>query len=161
MTIAVGDKMPESKFWTMTAEGVTEMTTDQIFAGRKVVLFAVPGAFTSTCSRTHLPGFLEHAEAIKARGVDTVACVSVNDVHVMEAWASSAGASGRIMFLADGNGDFAKAIGLDTDLSHVGLGLRSRRYAMIVDDGTVSWMHVEEPGAQPVESGGEHVLSLL
>lgn len=161
MTISVGDKLPEAALRTMTAEGVTELSTEQIFAGRKVVLFAVPGAFTRTCSQAHLPGFLNHAEAIKGKGVDTIACLSVNDIHVMDAWAKSAGNDGSIMFLADGNGDFTRAVGLEVDLSHVGFGVRSKRYAMIVEDGTVTWMHVDAPGAQPVESGGEHVLSLL
>ncbi len=161
MPIAVGDKLPEATFRTMTAEGVTEMTTDQVFSGRKVVLFAVPGAFTSTCSRAHLPGFLKNADAMRAKGVDTIACVSVNDVHVMEAWANVAGNDGRIMFLADGNAEFTRAVGLEVDLSHVGFGVRSKRYAMIVDDGIVTWMHIEAAGAQPIESGGDHVLSLL
>src|SRR6185369_13113707 len=114
--IKVGDRLPEAEFVTMTADGTQRFTTDTVFAGRKVVLFAVPGAFTPTCSMNHLPGFVKEVDAIKAKGVDTIACTAVNDVHVMNAWARSSGADGKILMLADGNGSFAKAIGLEFDL---------------------------------------------
>src|SRR5215216_2789157 len=125
MAIKVGDRVPTGTFTVMTAEGPKPKTTDELFAGKKVVLFAVPGAFTPTCSNNHLPGYVENHDAIIARGVDTIAVVSVNDVHVMGAWARFSGGEGKVQFLADGSGDFARAIGLDTDLSAAGMGLRS------------------------------------
>jgi peroxiredoxin len=161
MTIKTGDKLPDVSFTTMTAEGPTMLTTADVFGGRKVVLFAVPGAFTPTCHMKHLPGFIERADEIKAKGVDTIACVSVNDVFVMDAWAKSTGAGNKILFLADGNGDFAGAIGMDLDAAGFGMGTRSKRYAMIVDDGTVSALNVEPAPGQAVESGAEKLIDLL
>ncbi len=160
MTISVGDKLPDTTFKTMTPDGAKPITTAEIFAGKKVVLFAVPGAFTPTCSNNHLPGYLENRDAILARGVDTIAVVAVNDVHVMGAWARFTGGEGKILYLADGNGDFAKAIGLDADYSGGGMGLRSKRFAMIVDDGKVTALNVEtKPGVD--ESGAAHILGQL
>ena len=145
--ISVGDKLPEVTFKTMTPDGAKDLKTDDIFAGKRVVLFGVPGAFTPGCSNTHLPGYLENHDAILARGVDTIAVVAVNDHHVMGAWARFTGGEGKILFLADGNGDFAKAVGLDNDLSAGGMGLRSKRFSMIVDDGKVTALNVEpKPG---------------
>jgi len=160
MTIAVGEKLPDTTFKRMTADGDKPITGDAIFAGKKVVLFGVPGAFTPTCSNNHLPGYLENHDAILARGVDTIAVVSVNDVHVMGAWARFTGGEGKILFLADGSGDFAKAVGLDNDLSAAGMGLRSKRFSMIVDDGKVTAINVEtKPGVD--ESGAAHILGQL
>src|SRR5436190_17844740 len=130
MTIKVGDKLPQSDFLMMTADGMQKVSTDTIFAGKKVVLFAVPGAFTPTCSMNHLPGYLENYETILSKGIDKVAVVSVNDVWVMSEWARHTKADGKIEFLADGNGDFTRAVGLDADMAVAGLGLRSRRYSM-------------------------------
>ncbi|MER9235201.1 peroxiredoxin [Mesorhizobium sp. M0622] len=160
MTISVGDKLPNATFKTMTADGAKPITTGEIFLGKKVVLFGVPGAFTPTCSNNHLPGYLDNYDAILARGVDTIAVVSVNDVHVMGAWARFSGGEGKILYLADGNGDFAKSVGLDADLSGGGMGLRSRRFSMIVDDGKVTSLNVEtKPGVD--ESGAAHILGQL
>ncbi len=160
MTIAIGDKLPQVEFLTMTGDGQQKVSTDVIFAGRKVVLFAVPGAFTPTCSMNHLPGFLNNIDAIKARGVDTIACVTVNDVHVVNAWARHAGVDGKIVMLADGNGEFAKAVGLSFDLSVAGMGVRSKRYSMIVDDGVVKALNVEDKSGVNV-SGAETILEQL
>ncbi|MGB8526059.1 MAG: peroxiredoxin [Rhodoplanes sp.] len=153
MSIKVGDRIPEAKFRVMGEGGPAWKTTDEVFKGKKVVLFAVPGAFTPTCHINHLPGFLKNADAIKAKGVDTIAVTGVNDVFVMDAWKKATGAEGKIEFLADGNGDFAKAIDLALDASGAGLGLRSRRYAMLVEDGVVKKLSVEsEPGKAEVSS---------
>jgi len=160
MTLSIGDKIPQATFMTMTAEGAGPITSDSLFAGKKVVLFAVPGAFTPTCSAKHVPGFVTHADALKAKGVDTVACVSVNDVFVMAAWGKDQNAGDAVMMLADGNGTFAEDIGLTMDGSGFGMGKRSQRYAMIVDDGTVTGLYVEEPGAFHVSSA-EYVLEQL
>jgi peroxiredoxin len=160
MTIKVGDKLPKAEFTTMTADGQQKLSTDAIFSGRKVVLFAVPGAFTPTCSMNHLPGFVQNVAAIKAKGIDTVACVAVNDVFVMDAWGKASGANGNIMMLADGNGDFARALGLEFDLTQAGLGKRSKRYSMIVDNGVVKALNVEDkPGVNV--SGADTVLTQL
>jgi peroxiredoxin len=160
MTISVGDKLPEATFKTMTADGAKPITTAEIFSGKKVVLFAVPGAFTPTCSNNHLPGYLENRDAILGRGVDTIAVVAVNDVHVMGAWARFTGGEGKILYLADGNGDFAKSIGLDADYSGGGMGRRSKRFSMIVEDGKVTALNVEtKPGVD--ESGAAHILGQL
>ncbi|WP_419696260.1 peroxiredoxin [Mesorhizobium muleiense] len=160
MMIAVGDKLPQATFKTMTADSAKAITTAEIFSGKKVVLFAVPGAFTPTCSNNHLPGFLDNYDAILARGVDAIAVVAVNDVHVMGAWARFSGGEGKILYLADGNGDFVKSIGLDADLSGGGMGLRSKRFSMIVDDGKVAALNVEtKPGVD--ESGAAHILGQL
>jgi peroxiredoxin len=160
MTIKIGDKLPKADLTNMTADGPQKLSTDTIFSGRKVVLFGVPGAFTPTCSMNHLPGFVNQVAAIKAKGVDTVACVSVNDVHVMNAWGKHAGADGKIMMLADGNGEFAKACGLDADYSQFGMGGRNKRYSMIVDDGVVKALNVEDkPGVNV--SGADTILAQL
>jgi peroxiredoxin len=135
MTIQKGDSLPDATFTVMTADGPAPKTTKEIFGGRKVVLFAVPGAFTPTCHKNHMPGYVTNAEAIKAKGVDAIAVTGVNDVFVMNAWAEATGGKGLIEFLADGSGAFAKAVGLDLDLSQRGLGIRSKRYAMVVEDG--------------------------
>ncbi|NVO17871.1 MAG: peroxiredoxin [Rhodoplanes sp.] len=155
MPIQVGDRIPEAKFRVITAAGPAWTTTDEVFKGKTVVLFAVPGAFTPTCSNNHLPGFLEHADAIKAKGVDTIAVTSVNDAFVMNAWMKASGAEGKIEFLADGNGDFAKAVDMTLDISAGGLGLRSKRYAMLVEDGVVKKLTVEpEAGKAELTSAG-------
>jgi glutaredoxin/glutathione-dependent peroxiredoxin len=160
MTIKAGDRLPHAEFITMTADGQQKISTDVVFSGRKVVLFAVPGAFTPTCSMNHLPGFLKEAQAIKAKGVDTIACTSVNDAHVMNAWAKHSGADGKVLMLADGNGAFAKALGLNVDLNQAGMGERSRRYSMIVEDGVVKAVNVEDkPGVNV--SGAETILQQL
>jgi glutaredoxin/glutathione-dependent peroxiredoxin len=152
MTIKVGDKIPSVKLRHMTAEGPKEITTDEIFKGKKVVLFAVPGAFTPTCSAKHLPGFVEKAAQIKAKGVDTIACIAVNDAFVMGAWGKAQSTDGKIQMLADGNGDFARAVDLEMDGSGFGLGKRSKRYAMVVQDGVVKTLNIENPGAFEVSS---------
>jgi len=158
--IKVGDKLPKVEFNSKTADGDQKLSTDVVFAGRKVVLFAVPGAFTPTCSMNHLPGYLAHFDEIKAKGVDTIACTAVNDAHVMAAWGKHSGADGKIVMLADGNGAFAKACGLDKDLSAAGMGLRSARYSMIVDDGVVKALNVETERGVNV-SGAETILEQL
>jgi glutaredoxin/glutathione-dependent peroxiredoxin len=145
MAIKVGDKIPSVKLKTMKDGKMSDISTDEIFRGKKVVLFAVPGAFTPTCSMQHLPGFVEKAGAIRAKGVDTIACVSVNDAFVMGAWGKDKGADGKVLMLADGNGEFAKAVGLDFDGSGIGFGLRSQRYALVVQDGVVKHVAVEQP----------------
>ena len=160
MTIKVGDALPEANFMTLGADGPEPVTTAQIFAGKKVALFAVPGAFTPTCSAKHLPGFKENVEAFKAKGVDAIACTSVNDVFVMAAWAKDQGVTNEMQMLADGNGAFAKAIGLELDASGFGMGGRSQRYAMIVNDGTVEALHVEEGGEFRVSSA-DYILENL
>jgi peroxiredoxin len=158
--IKVGDPIPNVTVTAATADGPEAMETDAIFKGHKVVLFAVPGAFTPTCSARHLPGFVEHAEAIKAHGVDTIACIAVNDVFVMSAWAKDQETAGKILMLADGSGDFAKAMGLELDLVARGLGVRSQRYALIAEDGVVTFLGVEEGGAFEA-SKAETVLAAL
>jgi len=152
MTIKVGDRIPSAKLRHMTAEGPKEISTDEIFKGKKVVLFAVPGAFTPTCSAKHLPGFVQNAQAIKAKGIDTIACVAVNDAFVMGAWGKAQNTDGKVQMLADGNGTFTKELGLEMDGSGFGLGTRSKRYAMVVDDGVVKQLNVENPGAFEVSS---------
>ena len=160
MTIKIGDNLPDVGFNMLTADGEQKMSMEVIFAGRKVVLFAVPGAFTPTCSHNHLPGFLAQFEAIKAKGVDTIACTSVNDVFVMTAWAKHSGADGKILMLADGNAEFAKACGLERDLTASHMGLRSRRYSMIVDNAVVTQLNVESKSGVNV-SGAETILTQL
>ncbi|HWJ75278.1 MAG TPA: peroxiredoxin [Kaistia sp.] len=160
MTISVGERLPDAKFRMMTPDGVVEKTTAEIFGGKKVVLFAVPGAFTPTCHNNHLPGYLDQGDAIKAKGVDEIAVVAVNDVFVMNAWAKATGGEGKMLFLADGAGAFTKSLGLDVDLGPAGLGVRSRRYAMVVEDGVVSALNVEDAPGVTV-SGAAAVLDLL
>ncbi len=161
MSISVGDKLPEATFLTMTAEGPTQMSTADVFDGRKVVLFAVPGAFTPTCHMKHLPGFVTHAADLKAKGVDTIACVAVNDVFVLNAWADQSGAKDAVTFLADGSATFTNAIGMELDASGVGLGIRSQRYAMLVDDGVVKVLNVEEAASSAEASSAEKILAAL
>ncbi|WP_311029328.1 peroxiredoxin [Mesorhizobium koreense] len=161
MTIKVGDKLPQATFKTMTEDGAKDITTADIFAGKKVVLFAVPGAFTPTCSNNHLPGYLENHDAIIAKGVDRIAVVAVNDHHVMGAWARFTGGEGKILYLADGNGDFIRSLGLETDLSKGGLGLRSQRFSMIVEDGTVKALNIEDSPGKAVTSGAATLMEQL
>jgi peroxiredoxin len=161
MTISVGDKLPEATFNIMTAEGPSQVTASELFDGRKVVLFAVPGAFTPTCHMKHLPGFVSHAAELKAKGVDTIACTAVNDVFVMNAWAEQSGAKDKITFLADGSANFAKAIGMDLDASGLGMGIRSKRYSMLVDDGVVKVINEEEAPGNAEVSSAETILAAL
>lgn len=159
MAISVGDRLPDVKLVKATDEGPQQVEAKDYFAGRKVALFAVPGAFTPTCSAKHLPGFVENADELKAKGVDEIACTSVNDPFVMGAWNKADGAQ-SITMLADGNGDFAKAIGLEMDASGFGMGQRSQRYSMLVDDGVVRELNVEAPGDFSVSSA-EHLLGQM
>jgi peroxiredoxin len=147
MAVQVGDKVPSTTLQHMTDGGPADISSDEVFAGKKVVLFALPGAFTPTCSAKHLPGFVQQAAAIKAKGVDTIACLSVNDAFVMGAWGKDQGVGDTVLMLADGSADFTKAMGLELDLDSRGFGLRSQRYAMIVDDGVVTALNVEDGGA--------------
>jgi peroxiredoxin len=160
MSIQVGDRMPEGNFSVMTSDGPATMSTEELFAGDKVVLFAVPGAFTPTCSMQHLPGYVEHAEAILGKGVDTIGCMSVNDVFVMDAWGKDIGTGNKVVMLADGNATYTQALGLELDASGFGMGTRSQRFAIVVDDGVVSQLHVEAPGEFKV-SAAEAVLENL
>jgi len=159
MTIKVGDKLPESTFYIIGENGPESMASDKVFAGKKVVLFAVPGAFTPTCSQAHVPGFVVSADDIKAKGVDTIVCMSVNDPFVMKAWGEQSNAE-ELLMLSDGNGEFTKAIGLDADMSVVGLGTRCGRFAMIANDGVVEHLAIEEPRAFEVSSA-EAILAAL
>ncbi len=152
MAIQVGDKVPSTTLQHMTTGGPADISTDEVFGGKKVVLFALPGAFTPTCSVKHLPGFVRQAEAIKAKGVDTIACLSVNDAFVMGAWGKDQGVGDKVLMLADGSADFTKALGLELDLNSRGFGLRSQRFAMIVDDGVVTAVNVEQGGEFKVSS---------
>lgn len=161
MTIALGEKLPEATFKEKTADGPVEVTTSGLFAGKKVVLFAVPGAFTPTCTLNHLPGYIENRDAILARGVDDIAVVAVNDWHVMGAWAQQSNALGKIHFLADFDASFTKAMGLDIDLSGGGLGVRSKRYSMLVEDGVVKSLNIEESPGQATVSGAAAMLEQL
>jgi peroxiredoxin len=160
MSIKVGEKIPSATLMQMKDGGPKPVKTDDLFAGKKVVVFALPGAFTPTCSAKHLPGFVQNADAIKAKGVDAIACVSVNDAFVMGAWGEQQKVGDKIMMLADGNGELTKALGLELDGSRFGMGKRSQRFAMIVDNGVVKELNVEEPGAFAVSSA-EHVLKQL
>ncbi len=160
MTVNVGDKIPSATLMKMTEAGPAPVTTEELFGGRTVALFSVPGAFTPTCSAKHLPGFVENAAAIKAKGVDEIACISVNDVFVMGAWGKSANVGDNVTMLADGNGDFVKALGLTMDGSKFGMGLRGQRFSMLVKDGVVSALNIEEPGAFKVSSA-EHMMEQL
>jgi glutaredoxin/glutathione-dependent peroxiredoxin len=160
MAIKVGDKVPSVKLKQKTAEGMKDINTDEFFAGKKVVLFALPGAFTPTCSAKHLPGFVEKNADLRSKGVDKVACLSVNDAFVMEAWGKQHQAEGKVEMLADGNGDFTRAMGLEMDGSGYGMGKRSQRYAMLVDNGVVKSLNVEKPGSFEVSSA-EAMLKAL
>lgn len=161
MAIAVGERLPDARFMIMTEDGPAPRTTSEVFAGKKVALFAVPGAFTPTCNNNHLPGFLDNADAFKAKGVDEIICVAVNDTFVLSAWAKATGAEGKITFLSDGNGEFTKALGLEMDGSAANLGLRSRRYAMIVEDSVVKTFNIEETPKQAEKSGAAALLGSL
>lgn len=162
MTIKVGDRLPSTTFTVMTADGPKPMTTDEVFKGKKVVLFAVPGAFTPTCHKNHMPGFVKNADAIKAKGVGAIVVTAVNDVFVMDAWKKDSGAAGKVdQFLADGSGNFAKALGLTADLTERGLGVRSQRYAMIVEDGVVKTLNIEDaPGKADISSADALIKAL-
>jgi peroxiredoxin len=161
MPINVGDKLPNATFRVMTAEGPKPRTTDELFKGRKVALFGVPGAFTPTCNNLHLPSFLNNAAAFKQKGVDAIAVTAVNDVFVMTNWQKSSGAEGKIDFLADGNGEFAKAIDMAFDGSGAGLGTRSRRYSMLVEDGVVKKLNIEDAPGKCDISGGQALLGQI
>ncbi|MBX7249647.1 MAG: peroxiredoxin [Caulobacteraceae bacterium] len=160
MTIKVGDRLPQATFGVMTADGPANKTTDDIFKGKKVALFALPGAFTPTCSARHVPGYKEKAGEFRAKGVDTIACLSVNDPFVMGAWGKDQEVGDDVLMLADGNADFTKAVGLEMDGSKFGMGTRSQRYSMVVDDGVVKELNVEQPGEFKVSSA-EHMLGQL
>ncbi len=156
--IKAGDKLPEATFTVMTADGPKPKTTDEIFKGKKIVLFAVPGAFTPTCHANHVPGFRDKAADLKAKGVDGIECVAVNDVFVMDAWGKSLSVGNNVEMLADGSGKFASAIGLTMDLSERGLGVRSKRYSMLVEDGVVKTLNIEE-GPGVAASGADNMLT--
>lgn len=160
MTVSTGDTLPEVTFTEMTAEGPRPVASADYFKGRRVALFSVPGAYTPTCSAKHLPGFVEHADAIKAKGVDEIACTAVNDAFVMGAWGKANGVEGKVTMLADGNGDFVKAIGLELDGSKFGMGTRGQRFAMVVNDGVVEHLFVEAGGEYRV-SAADYVLGQL
>lgn len=161
MTIAVGDTLPELTLKDCTAEGMNEITTSELFGGKKVVLFAVPGAFTPTCSLDHLPGYLQHRDEILAKGIDDIAVIAVNDGFVMSAWAKASGGDGKLHFLADWDGAFTKAIGMDIDLSAGTLGIRSKRYAMVVDNRVVKVINLEDSPGEAVTSGAANLLEEL
>jgi peroxiredoxin len=158
MTINVGDKVPEATLMHMTGEGPAPITTADLFGGKKVVLFGLPGAFTPTCSAKHVPSFVSNADAIKQKGVDTIACLSVNDAFVMGAWGKDQGAGDKVLMLADGVAEFTKKLGLDLDLSSRGLGVRATRFSMVVDDGTVTHLNIEESPAEMTVSGADTIL---
>jgi len=161
MTINVGDKLPSVTLRQVTSEGPKEVTSDAFFRGRKVVLFAVPGAFTPACSQRHLPGYVDKAADIKAKGIDEIACVAVNDAAVMGAWGKNQKTEGKVTMLADGSGDFARALGLELDLSKGGLGIRSKRYSMLVENGVVKSLNVEAQPGQVDSSSAEAILRAL
>jgi peroxiredoxin len=160
MTIKTGDRVPSITLMQMKGGAPQPVKTDDLFRGKKIALFALPGAFTPTCSAKHLPGYLQHADDLRSKGVDAIACVSVNDAFVMGAWGESQNAGDRVMMLADGNGDFTRALGLEMDATKYGMGKRSQRFSMLIDDGVVKTLNVEEPGAFSVSSA-EHMLQQL
>ena len=161
MAITVGDRLPQATFGTMTADGPTDVTSDEFFGGKKVVLFSVPGAYTPTCHEQHLPGFVTAAAELKGKGVDQIACTAVNDVFVLSQWGKDSGADGEIAFLADGNGEFAKSLGMELDLTGVGLGMRGQRFAMLVDDGVVKIFNLETVASNADESSAETLLAQM
>jgi len=161
MPIKVGDKLPNATFRVMTAEGPKPKTTDEIFKGKKVALFAVPGAFTPTCTNLHMPSFLNNIAAFKAKGIDSVAVTAVNDPFVMKAWADKTGGDGKIDFLADGSAEFAKGVDMVLDATAGGLGIRSKRYSMLVDDGVVKQINIEEAPGKCEVSGGQTLLGQI
>ncbi len=160
MTIQIGEKIPNVTISTMTSDGAKDMNTDEIFAAKKVVMFALPGAFTPTCSAAHLPGYVEHHDAIKAKGVDTIGCLSVNDAFVMGAWGEAHNVGDKVLMIADGSASFTQALGLELDLTARNFGLRSQRYALIAEDGVVTHLNIEEAGKFAV-SDAETLLGLL
>jgi len=161
MSIKVGDKLPDATFRILGAEGPTPMTTAEVFSGKKVALFAVPGAFTPTCHQKHLPSFLGHIDEFKKKGVDKIVCIAVNDPFVLGAWEDASGAKGKVLFLSDGNAEFTKKIGMDFDGSGFGLGTRSKRYSMLVENGVVKTMNVEDSPAACSITGGDKLLDAL
>jgi peroxiredoxin len=160
MTIKVGDRMPEGKFKTMTESGPKDLSTHELFDGKRVVLFSVPGAFTPTCDAKHLPGYLTQADALRAKGIDTIACMAVNDVFVMNAWGKASNVDTKVLLLADGNAEYATALGLTLDASGFGMGTRGQRFAILVEDGIATKLNVEAPGQFKVSSA-EHMLQQL
>jgi peroxiredoxin (alkyl hydroperoxide reductase subunit C) len=160
MSISAGEKMPSGNFAVMGESGPEQVSTDELFSGKKVVLVSVPGAFTPTCSKGHLPGYVSQADEFLSQGVDTIACMAVNDVFVMHAWGKDRGVGDKVVMLADGNGDYAKALGLELDASGHGMGHRGQRFAIVVDDGTATHVAVEAPGAFEV-SKAEAILASL
>jgi peroxiredoxin len=160
MTIKTGDKLPAGMLTHMSKDGPQKISAEQLFAGKTVVLFSVPGAFTPTCDAKHLPGFVQHAAELKAKGVDTVACIAVNDVFVMNAWGKHSSVGDKVLMLADGNGDYSKALGLEMDASGFGMGVRGKRFALVARDGVVTGLFVEGPGEFKVSSA-EYVLSQI
>jgi glutaredoxin/glutathione-dependent peroxiredoxin len=160
MAIKVGDRIPAAKVRHMTKDGPKEITTDELFKGKTVAVFGLPGAFTRTCSGQHLPGYVQNADTLKAKGVSTIACVSVNDAFVMDAWGKSQNVADKVMMLADGNAELTKALGLEIDRSDVGFGLRSQRYSMLVENGVVKQLNLEKPGAFEI-SGAETLLKQI
>src|SRR5215469_5445915 len=160
MSLKAGDPMPKGAFKRMTSEGPKDISTDELFKGKKVVLFSVPGAFTPTCDAKHLPGFLQNAQALKGKGIDTIACMAVNDVFVMNAWGKAQGVGDKVLMLADGNGDYARALGLTMDGSRFGMGTRGQRFAIVAEDGIAKNIYVEAPGEFKVSSA-ESVLGNL
>lgn len=160
MTIKVGDKIPSATLYRMGENGPEAVTTEELCSGKKVVLFGLPGAFTPTCSAQHVPGFLQNADAITAKGVDTIACMSVNDAFVMGAWSKDQGAAGKIEMLGDGSAELTKAMGIELDLTGRGLGVRSRRFSMLLDDGVVKQLNLEEGGALEI-SGADTILGQI
>ncbi len=160
MTIKVGDRMPEGKLKTMSESGPKDISTAELFGGKRVLLFSVPGAFTPTCDAKHLPGFVSQADALKAKGIDTIACMAVNDVFVMNAWGKASNVGTKVLMLADGNGDYARALGLEMDGKGFGMGMRGQRFAILVDNGVAKQVNVEAPGQFKVSSA-EHLLGQL
>ena len=161
MTIKVGDRLPEATFTVMGADGPAPKTTADVFKGKKIAIFAVPGAYTPTCHKQHMPGFVDRVDELKSKGIDAVVCTAVNDVFVLNNWASDVGATGKITMLADGNADFAKTIGLEIDLTKFGLGVRSKRYSMLVEDGVVKALNVDEAPPMHDKSSAATLCSMI
>ncbi len=161
MTIEVGSRLPDATFTVMAADGPKPMTTAEVFSGKKVALFAVPGAYTPTCHKAHLPGFVQRAGELAAKGIDTIACTSVNDIFVLTHWAKDCEADGKVLMLADGGAEFVKKVGLDIDLASRGFGVRSKRYAMLVEDGVVKVLNVEDAPPQHDKSSAETLCSMI
>jgi glutaredoxin/glutathione-dependent peroxiredoxin len=160
MTIKVGDRLPDTTFMTMTAEGPKPMKTNDVFSGKKVALFAVPGAYTGVCHKQHMPGYVQNYTTLKKKGFDTVACTSTNDIFVLTQWSKDSNADGKILMLADGSADFAKKVGLEVDLTQRGMGIRSKRYSMVVEDGVVKSLNVEDVPANHDKSSAATMCSL-